>query len=133
MTLSIANDHIARTGLPYPTIPNYGRMSLSGLGALGAPCADSGTCGENPCTWWDNVWISDACRNFCKCSEPASWGAVGADVALGNELVSAAGVVGKAIGSAVGGTAQGIGSQLDISGYILLGIGAFVLILAMKA
>lgn len=129
--LAVRPTQVTRTGLPALSLP--GPRGMSGLGT----CADSGTCGPNPCTWWDNVWISDACRKFCQCSDPASWGAVGADVALGQELVGAAGVVGSAVGSAagsaIGGTAQGIGNQLNsVTGYVMIGTGALLLLMLLK-
>jgi hypothetical protein len=126
MTFTVPNDHIARTGLPYPSFPG-GRMSLAGLGA---PCADSGTCGPNPCGWFDNIWISDACRSFCQCSDPTSWGSVGVVQATANEAGS---IIGGAVGNAAGAAAQGVGNQLNsLTGYIMLGFGALILLTALK-
>ncbi len=125
--VSVNPTRLTKTGLPH--------LSLNGLG-LGT-CNDSGACGENPCGWFDNIWISDACRNFCKCSDPTSWGAIGADVALGQEVVGAAGVIGSAAGTAVGNAVGGVGAGVSSTAgplftYSLIAIGALAVFMLLK-
>lgn len=34
--------------------------------------APSASCGDSPCTWWDDVYASDACLAYTKCVDPTS-------------------------------------------------------------
>ncbi len=63
MTLTVRNDHIARTGLPYPSYPG-GRMSLGSL--------PNTSCGSDPCTWFDNIWVRDGCLSYLRCADPCN-------------------------------------------------------------
>ena len=29
-------------------------------------------CGANPCGWFDNVWLSDACQSYLGCADPTN-------------------------------------------------------------
>ena len=96
-------------------------------------------CGTNPCTWWDDIYVRDACLNYLACADPTNPLYVGATK---GGLYLAGQAVGSAAGTAVteltGGAASGIASAANasptslaiIGGVAILGL--FVLIMAVK-
>ena len=56
------------------------------------------SCGDNPCTWWDDVYLRDACKAFLTCSNPADPLLVMTNQGL---IVGGAQVVGSTVGQAV--------------------------------
>jgi hypothetical protein len=49
------------------------RLSLAAIGdvslATGLPAA---SCGVNPCTWVDDIWVRDKCLAFLRCADPCN-------------------------------------------------------------
>lgn len=80
-------------------------LALSGLG-------DLQDCGTNPCTWWDNVYLRDACLQYKTCVNPNDPMVILANRGL---IVGGAQVVGSTVGGAVGtgveSTVEGIFSS----------------------
>lgn len=81
-------------------------MRLHGLGSsLPSSFADSGTCGTNPCNWWDDIYARDACISFLNCAYPNDPTTIGFNRGA---IVGA----GAAAGQAVGGTVEAAGEGL---------------------
>jgi hypothetical protein len=81
-------------------------MRLTGLGSSlpsGFPHSDA--CGDNPCTWWDDIYARDACITFLECAYPNDPTTIGFEQGA---LVGA----GAAAGQAVGGTVSAAGTGL---------------------
>jgi hypothetical protein len=112
---------------------NDGPMRISGLGnlgSLGTSTTDLSvpSCGDNPCTWWDEVWVRDACLTFLRCADPSNPLVVSMDQGFTAGVAAEAGQI---AGSAVSGAASGLKSSLGIPGWAILGgiaIGGLVLI-----
>jgi hypothetical protein len=71
------------------------RQRRAGLG-------DAAACGDNPCTWWDEVYLRDACMNYLACADPANPLLITAQRGL---IVGGAQVLGQTAGQA---TAAGV-------------------------
>lgn len=81
-------------------------MRLQGLGSsLPSGFPHSDTCGDNPCTWWDDIWARDACISFLECAYPND------PTTIGFQQGAAAGA-GAAAGQMVGGAMAGAGTGL---------------------
>lgn len=76
------------------------RISIAGLG-------DAPDCGTDPCTWWDNVWVRDACLTYLGCANPADIRYIGAKQGAG---AAAGAAVGQEFGGAISGAAKGFAS-----------------------
>jgi len=102
-------------------------MRLEGLGqstsitALNAP-----QCGDNPCTWFDNVWVSDACLNYLQCAQPGNI----LVTAMNQGTGAAAGqAVGQVATGVVGGAATGIGNTVGTNGALIIAAAAMLALL----
>ena len=106
-------------------------MRLEGLGQSTSITSISDTsCGDNPCTWFDNVWVSDSCLSFLQCAQPTNLLVTamsgGAGAAVGQ-------AVGQTVAGTVGGTAQGVGNTVGVSGALMIAAAAaLLLVVAMK-
>lgn len=89
-----------------------------GMGALGQTPSD---CGPNPCTWFDEIWASDACKTYMQCADPTGV------IATGSVVTSALEQTGSAVGAGVaGGTSGFFSAQNPISLVVLAVIGLVV-------
>lgn len=62
------------------------------------------SCGENPCAWYDYLYVTDDCAEWLQCAgQPA--------VTLGSELASGASYFTGALASGVGGAVSGVTSN----------------------
>ena len=96
----------------------------------------AGQCGDNPCTWWDNVWARDPCLAYLGCADPNNPLYVGATAGL----PAAVGVsVGQEISNSAMGVAQGlvtpgitptIGSSIALIG--ILALAGLLVVRALK-
>jgi hypothetical protein len=37
-----------------------------------AGLGDAAACPANPCTWWDDVYLGDACMSYLQCADPTN-------------------------------------------------------------
>jgi hypothetical protein len=86
------------------------------------------SCGDNPCTWFDNVYVGDPCLTFLKCADPSNLLVTGATQGAGAMTGQA---VGQEIGGFFGGLGTGFGQNPGGSSLLLIG-GAVALILALS-
>ncbi len=71
---------------------------------------DTSDCGVNPCTWWDNLWMRDACLQYRTCVNPND---PMATLVTQGTIVGGAEVVGSTIGTAIGS-----GTQAAVQGLV---------------
>jgi hypothetical protein len=99
----------------------------SSLGDLALGLGDVQGCGDNPCTWFDYVWVSDACSSYLSCTgQPAMTisGQLGAGV---QDIMSGAGSV---VSQGVAGAAEGVTSNVTTDIVLAVAAGLAVLLLA---
>lgn len=121
-------------------VPGYVPSLASGIGDATPPAS----CGDDPCTWVDDIWVRDACLSYLRCANPTSPLVVGMDkgflpgvaTAVGQEGGAIVGAVGQGAGQVVGQTAAGLAQGLFVSSdgstnWMLIGVvgivGFFVL------
>lgn len=78
------------------------RLSISGLG-------DAAACGTSPCTWWDDIYVRDACVNYLACANPNDVRYIGATQGAGAAIGAS---FGQTVGGAVSGAGQGLWAAL---------------------
>lgn len=87
---------------------------------------DASACGENPCTLWDYVWVSDECSAYLSCAGlPAMTfsGQLGAGV---QSITSGAASV---VGAGVSGATSNISTDLLL---LAIGVGAIAFFTMVK-
>jgi hypothetical protein len=106
-------------------------MRLEGLGQSSSPSSIvNANCGDNPCTWLDDVWVSDACLAFLECAQPTNILVTSMTQGTGAAVGQAAGSVAA---STVGGVASGIANVAGTNGtLIIVAAAALLLVVAMK-
>jgi hypothetical protein len=78
------------------------RVSLAAL-------ADASSCGANPCTTWDYVWVSDECETYLSC---AGLPAMTFSGQLGAGVQSIAGGAANIVGAAATGAASNVTTDI---------------------
>ena len=103
-------------------------MRISGLGDtttdLNVPA-----CGTvNPCTWWDEVWVRNACLSYLRCADPSNPLVVGMDQGF---VAGVTDLIGQEVASGVQGAGTGVARALNVPGWVILGgvaLGGLILI-----
>lgn len=100
------------------------RAALPGLGL--------GDCGADPCTWFDQIYIRDACLSYLECANPEDPRVVGVQKGL---LPAIGQEAGNVIGQTLGSTASSFGgstgiptSFLVVGGYVVVAVLLFAII-----
>lgn len=84
-------------------------VNLRGLGAgWSSEIPSSSQCGNNPCSWFDNVYLSSDCVNFLRCADPTNSLVTRADEGILQ-------AIGQTAGGMVGGTVGNFGGSLASS------------------
>lgn len=93
---------------------------------------DSGGCGTDPCTWFDEIYARDACMSYLQCASPQDPRVIGLLPAVGN-------VLGSIAGQAVGGFTSSLGTATGLTNSTTnalwaagLAAGALVLVLVLR-
>lgn len=107
-------------------------MRISGLGSFWPSAfSDTQECGENPCTWIDNVYARENCAAFLQCGYPTD----PTTIAINKGLIAGMGSsAGQAVGATTGGLFTGL-VESGIGGWLVLagiGIGGIVLIKSLR-
>lgn len=106
-------------------------LSITGLG-------DIPDCGTDPCTWWDSIYMRDACLQYKTCVNPNDPAVILVTQGL---IVGGAQVVGQTAGSAVGGGIQaainglvggGNGTPINWGTIALVGIAGVIGIMLLR-
>lgn len=104
--------------------------NLAGLGGLG-----DAACGNDPCGFFDYIWVSDACSSYLDCEgmPPMTFaGQLGAGVeSITQGTGEVLGEVTSGVAGAAGQAAQGLFSNVTTD-LVLLGIGGLALFLLAK-
>lgn len=66
---------------------------------------DAAACGDDPCTWWDSVWMRDACISYRYCVNPAD---PLANLVSNGLIVGGAQTIGQTLGQAVNEAVEGV-------------------------
>lgn len=93
---------------------------------------DASNCGVNPCTWWDNIYASDACLAYNQCANPTAPSTVLESQGL---IAGGSQILGQTAQSSVTGFIQGL-TQDPITGQtnwtnVFVLVGGVVLLLML--
>ena len=123
-----------------PQVPvATGVLPARGMGGLGADC------GDDPCTWWDQVWVRDPCLAYLRCATPndprviamdhgivAGLTSEAADMA-GSALTSVGTNAGTAVGQTLQSTIAGIFENPDgTTNWLVVGVTGAAVIAAVQ-
>lgn len=86
------------------------RIGAIGTAASAVPASDS--CGANPCTWFDNVYVGDSCLSFLQCADPTNLLVTGANQGL---LAATGQAVTQVAVGAVSGAATGLVNDTGVA------------------
>lgn len=78
---------------------NYLRKATPMVGMMRRGMGQT-ACGTNPCTWWDDVYLTDACMAYTRCANPTSPLLTVVDNGL---IVGGSAILGSTAGQAAGG------------------------------
>lgn len=94
-------------------------------------------CGDNPCTWWDDVYLRNACMAYLACADPANPLLVMSSPDQGGQgrglIVGGSQVVGSTIGQALETGAESVAvnpatGQMNWLAIGLIGIGLLLVV-----
>jgi hypothetical protein len=91
------------------------------IGSIG----DATACGDNPCTWLDDIYVRDACLAYLTCEDPSNLLVIGADQGA---IAAAGAAVGQTTGRFFSNAADQTLQNSSIPGtlvMIALAVGGF--------